>query len=630
VTINEQKFIQRYKDVIKECGINITIKELLSHAINKFLEQKDSLGNINLIDIGMERYLCEISPLFFIENYCYIELKGYPAESAKKMLYYFQREIIKTIMNYKKVVFTKTRQAGLSTLNALIIYWKTLIFPSQWAVIISKDQKSSQDFLDKIKINLEYIPEFLETQIKYNNVKSLVFTNKSKIEAMPRSKTAGRGTSATEVVLDEAGYFETNTIVQGIVASVNAALSRTGGRLTIISTPNGSIEGSEGYWYWQQVNQLEQEGGENKKDKSKLYYIDWWMVKDLPKILPHKGYNDKLKEFEDRDYYNDYKVYLEARKFFDPIAKDWKNNDWLRNQYKTSGPILYRQEILRDFVILQSTVFTSDILESIQTKIKEPIIKDMCRDRPMKNFWIWKEPQVGHKYAISADVASGTSLDSSAVEILDTSDYSLCAEYVGKITTIDFAHLLNTIGYYYNTAMIFLESNSIGLSTFTVLNKDLNYPNLYKEKRSQNGVTTFVGWTTTSKTRQLIMNKLIETLYDPDNLNELDIPSERLLGQLKTLVFTEGGRAEAIGSAHDDAVMSYAIGLYNVPKAGRDNMAFFLDEEGRQVSVDSVKNNEKVYDTNSVVNRTSYLDMEEKMVNDAGVGSLEDLKWLLG
>jgi hypothetical protein len=622
---NELKFKQRYENLIKEYDIKITFQELLKHAENKFIEQSNNNKKINVIDIGMEKHLCKISPLFFISEYCYIELKGRPLIPASDTLYYFQKEIIKQAMDYKKIVFTKTRQAGLSTLNALLMFWKSLLFPSQWIVVISKDAQSSHDFLDKIKINLEHIPQFLNIKNTINNVQSLKFSNKSLIQAFARSKTSGRGTSPTEVVLDELAFYQTNTIVQGIIASINAAISRTGGRVTMISTPNGNIEGSEGYYYWTQVNQLEQEGGENRKDSSKLFYIDWWMCPDIEGIFPYKGYNKQLKEFEHKDYFNNKNVYFEARKFFDPIAKNWKNNDWLRNQHKTSGEILFRQEILRDFVVMQSTVFTNDIFEKIQKQLREPVSKDILNDKPTKNFNIWKHPESGQKFIIGVDVATGTSLDSSAIEVIDANTYEQVAEYIGKCTTYDLAFLSEKIGYYFNTAMIFLESNSIGESSFTILDKDLNYPNLYKQKKASSGVTRFTGWYTSPKSRQMIINKFIETLYDDEE--EIKIYSERLLGQIKTLVFGEGGKVEAVGSAHDDAIMAYAIALFNAPMASREMLSFFIDEEGNKVSH---QNNLSEIDNIASLNHQIYKDTEERLLQETGVDNVNTLKWLLG
>ena len=46
------------------------------------------------------------------------------------------------------------------------------------------------------------------------------------------------------------------------------------------------------------VKQLEEVGGISSDGSSKLYSIDWWTVPDDPDIFPHKGYNDKLFDFE--------------------------------------------------------------------------------------------------------------------------------------------------------------------------------------------------------------------------------------------------------------------------------------------------------------------------------------------
>lgn len=398
MTQQEKLFINSIKNKISKYDIPVTLKECLENSQNRFIETKYNTGEKELVDIGIEYFLCKKSAAYFIEQYCYITIPGKGKEPAK--LYFFQREILKTIGKYKKVVYQKSRQTGLSTINSLYCLWKAVFFSKETVLIISKDAKSSQDFLSKIKDNLDTLPLFITIEVTTNNVKSLTFSNGSNIYAFARSKTAGRGTSPSLVVLDEAAFFSTDTIIQGIVASVQASLAKTGGQLVCISTPNGSTPGSEGYWYYSQVKQLEESGGISSDETSKLFSIDWWTVPDDPVIFPHKGYNDKLKEYESKDYFNNRDVYLEARKFFSPIETNWKQNDWLRYQYQTLGDVLYRQEILRDFVIMGNSVFSNEIMEKVKLKIKEPITKNLINRRPLKDFWVWKEPEPKKRYIL--------------------------------------------------------------------------------------------------------------------------------------------------------------------------------------------------------------------------------------
>ena len=144
--------IKKYE--IKEKKKNVTINDCLKHAKNQFVETVYYNGEKELIDIGIEKYLCQCSPYYFISKYCSFTLPGV-GEFSAETLYYYQKEILKDFINWKKVVLTKSRQTGLSTLMALIFFWKIIFFPKEWGVIISKDGTSAEDVLGKIKENLK-------------------------------------------------------------------------------------------------------------------------------------------------------------------------------------------------------------------------------------------------------------------------------------------------------------------------------------------------------------------------------------------------------------------------------------------------------------------------------------------
>src|SRR5574344_102312 len=193
----ERIFAQSIKDKIKDYSIETTFEEAIKHGANKFIMTHYQDGTPDeLIDIGIEKFLSQKSPLYFISKYTIMVLPGV-GELSSKCLYYFQKEILKTFLKYKKIVLVKSRQVGLSTLTSLIFFWKSVCFDDQWGVIISKDGKSSQEVLSKIKLNANIIPVFLNIKVEKNNLKGIEFSTGSKLDSFARSKNAGRRTSPT-------------------------------------------------------------------------------------------------------------------------------------------------------------------------------------------------------------------------------------------------------------------------------------------------------------------------------------------------------------------------------------------------------------------------------------------------
>ena len=95
----------------------------------------------------------------------------------------------------------------------------------------------------------------------------------------------------------------------------------------------------------------------------------------------------------------------------------------------------------------------------------------------------------------------------------------------------------------------------------------MRYPNLYHSVKSTHEVVeeyradqmsnAVVGFSTTSKTRPLIVAKLEEFVRN----NIIKVYSSRLLGEMRTFVWNHG-KAEAMRSYNDDLIMACAVGCW--------------------------------------------------------------------
>jgi hypothetical protein len=66
------------------------------------------------------------------------------------------------------------------------------------------------------------------------------------------------------------------------------------------------------------------------------------------------------------------------------------------------------------------------------------------------------------------------------------------------------------------------------------------------------------GFSTNSRTRPLIIAKMEEMLRN----NLITIYSSRLIQEMETFIWSNGGKAEAMRSYSDDLIMSFAIGCW--------------------------------------------------------------------
>ena len=637
MTEKERKFkesiLKKIKDyqIKKDKNTYVTFNDCLEHAKNQFVETVYYDKTSELIDIGIETYLCQKSPFYFISKYCSFTLPGI-GELPGSNLYYYQKEILKDFVFHKKIVLTKSRQTGLSTLMSLIFFWRIIFFGSQWGVIISKDGKSSTDVYDKIKENFKNIPPWLGVKDVINNQKGCKLSNKSKIDSFARSKSSGRGTSPTILLLDEFGFYQTKGIAEGIVSSVVPSAAKTGAPIFIVSTPNGTT--GEGQLYYEQVQELRNCGGYDPMTEAVLYDVQWWMCPDYEGITPYKGYNNKLKEFEDRDYWNNPSVKKEAEEFFKPIAEKPKENPWLAYQFKTSGEVKYRQEILQDFVVMGNSVFSKPTLEKVQREVRNPIKEGDLGTRNWQGLWYWQLPEKGHRYGIASDVAKGTADDSSSVHVLDIDTGEQVAEYLGRVSTKELGKLINDLGKYYNNAYVYVECNSIGEAVFNDLYYNYNYENMYKMKKinKHDKTQVWTGWMTTTKSRELITDCFIDYMADDDFWSEFHPHSQRLVDQMKTWVWA-GGRPDHTESSHDDDIMAMAILLYNLPKMRQimpkgdeaKRKTFFIGEDGKEINLENKQQEYEIEeeDLDKVKNAIGY----NESFGDSDI--LETYKWLI-
>ena len=182
--------------------------------------------------------------------------------------------------------------------------------------------------------------------------------------------------------------------------------------------------------------------------------------------------------------------------------------------------------------------------------------------------------------------------------------------------TKDFGNMLVSVATEYNDALLIVENNNIGWATIQQI-IDRDYPNLFYTSKDlqyvdvQHQVTNkhyreerkmVAGFSTTSKTRPLIISKLEEFFRE----ESVVVRSNRLIDELQTFVYINN-RAEAMRGYNDDLVMSFAIGLWVRDTALRlrtqgveltkKTLSKMMDNEGLYTNEDVNKNDSWEWET---------------------------------
>jgi len=456
-------------------------------------------------DLVKEIVKCGKDPVYFIDNYCKI---AHPQRGQIPFKTWdFQQELLNKFNDYRNNVILKSRQMGISTITAAYVSWMLLFHRDKNVLVIATKFSTAANLVKKVKAMIKLLPPWFDqiASIEIDNRSSFVLNNGSEIKASATSVDAGRSEALSLLVIDEAAHVENLDELWTALQPTMAA----GGRCVALSSPNGV-----GNWFHKTY--IASQTGENDFHPTKLHWT----------LHPER----------DKEWFEATTRNLSRRK----IAQEYECN------FNASG----------------ETVIHPDNLE----KLAEVCASPKHQTGFDRNFWIWEEYIPENKYLLVGDVARGDGNDYSVFHIFNTKTMEQVAEYRGKPTTDLFSRILFDAGKEYGDAMLIVENNNIG---FSVLEKliDAGYPNLYystkgtheyiEQYEAQNVSNSVPGFTTSQKTRPLIVAKLEEFIRN----GLITLNSIRIYQELKTFVW-RNGRPEAQRGYNDDLVMSLAIACW--------------------------------------------------------------------
>jgi hypothetical protein len=526
-------------------------------------EVKKSLKQI----IAEEYQKCAKDPIYFMRKYCMIQ---HPVKGKIPFhLFPFQEDTLTQFKDHRYNIILKSRQTGISTLTAGFSLWKMLFNDDFNVLVIATKQEVAKNLVTKVRVMNQYLPSWLKLTTVEDNKLSLRYANGSQIKATSAAGDAGRSEALSLLVFDEAAFIDK---IEEIWVSAQSTLS-TGGNAIILSTPNGVGNFFHKTW-------VGSEDGTNSFNNIRIHWS----------VHPER------------------------------------QQDWRDEQEVLLGPKGAAQECDCDFVSSGDSVIEPQLLQFYkETYVMDPVEKGGFDG----NLWKWEYPNYNKTYIVSADVSRGDSSDYSTAHVIDVEASAQVAEYRGKLDTKDFGNFLVSLATEYNNALLVIENANIGWAAIQQV-LDRGYANLYYTSRDLKYVdvdnqlsnkyrsedrSMVAGFSTTSRTRPLIISKLEEYVRE----KSIVIRSVRTIDELFTFIWNNG-RAEAMRGYNDDLTMALAISLWV-----RDT-SLRLRQEGIDLTKQAI-NSISSY-TYSGVYGGNDMDNNPWQMN-VGDGSIEDLsKWL--
>ena len=518
---------------------------------------------------------CMEDPAFFMREYVKIQ---HPNKGTIPFdLYPFQENTLKEFDLNRYLLILKSRQLGITTLIAAYALWMSIFNSDKNVRIISIKQEVSREIITKVRFANEHLPTWLKVKETTNNLMSLRFENGSQIAATSSAKDAGRSKALSLLIIDEAAFIDE---AESIWTSAFNTLS-TGGRAIILSTPNGV-----GNWFHRMwVN------AEKKKNDFHTLRLHW-------NLHPER------------------------------------DQDWRDEQTKQLGAKGASQECDCDFLSSGTNVIDLQILKWYEET--PAMVHDRKEARRGEACWIFKQPEDGHSYIVSADVARGDGSDYSAAQVLDIDTLEQVAEFQDQLSCKDYGNELVELATKYNDALLIVEYTGIGAATLQQI-VDRDYKNTFYSSLDLQIVEVHrqltsrfnaeerklkPGFSTTIRTRPLIISKLEAYFRE----RTVIIHSIRTINELKTFIW-DAGKAQAAENYNDDLVIALGIGLWVRDTALRLREQGILFSKAMLDKIQVIRNEDK---TPIYTSRTPSSGKEQwQMKFGNKPGDVESLTWLL-
>jgi len=414
-------------------------------------------------------------------------------------IYNFQKEMVGTFHNNRFTICKLPRQSGKSTTMISYLLHYALFNPSVNIAILANKAATARDLLGRLQLAYEHLPKWLQQGVMSWNKGSLELENGSKILASSTSASAVRGGSYNIIFLDEFAYVPSNVAEQFFSSVYPTISSGKSTKVIIVSTPHGM----------------------------NMFYKLWTDAE-------------------------------EERNGYIPIEVHWTEVPGRDEKWK-------KETIANTSEQQFNTEFECEFLGSIDTLINAQKLRTLAYKTPIQSnagLDVYKKPQEGSTYVLTADVSRGTKNDYSAFIVFDvtTVPYRIVAKFRdNEIKPLIFPSKIYDVARAYNQAFVLVEVNDIGEQVANTLQYDLEYDNLImasmRGRAGQilgggfSGGRAQLGVRTTKAVKKIGCSNLKQLVED----NKLIIEDFDTINELSTFI-VKGSSFEADDGCNDDMV----------------------------------------------------------------------------
>ena len=473
---------------------------------------------------------CAQDPVYFTKNY--VKIVSLDEGLVPFKMWDFQEDLIWNFHKHRFNIAKLPRQTGKSTTVVSYLLHYILFNDSVNVGILANKASTARDLLARLATAYENLPKWIQQGVISWNKGNIELENGSKILAASTSASAVRGMSFNIIFLDEFAFVP-NHIAESFFASVYPTI--TSGKSTkviIISTPQGM---NHFYKLW-----TDAQNGKNGYTWSEVH---WSQVPG-------------------------------------------RDHKWKEETIKNTSERQFTQE------------FECEFLGSVDTLISAAKLRALTFVDPIKRsngLDIYEEPKNGNEYLLTVDVSRGIGGDYSAFIVYDitTVPYRIVAKYRNnEVKPMLFPNIINDVARAYNNGWVLCEVNDVGDSVASILNYDLEYPNvLMCAMRGRAGQIVGHGFSGTKTQLGVKMSVTVKkvgcaNLKQIVEDDKLIFNDYEIINELTTFIQKKQS-FEADEGFHDDLVMCMVIFAWLVQQ---DYFKEMTDNDVRKRIYDEQKN----------------------------------------
>lgn len=481
---------------------------------------------------------------FFYFANTYLKIVDKDDKLVPLQLNYAQNLIHQELDQNKFLSILKARQLGSSTYIAARFFWEALFNVNMRVAVVAHTHSAVKNIYTIYQRFYANLPKFLQLETTAASANELAFVTGSSIKIGTANSQNFRGSTYSRIHASEAAFWDNmNTTIQSLFQTAS-----NDPIIILETTPNGL---NDFYTFWKDNN------GFNKLFLSWLDHTEY-RKQELPEKWKASDVEfDYIKEYPMSEYQRNWFVYT------------------LRTRCGNSIHTFKQEYPARD----------EDAFIATGTFVFPHLVKDLVEAPKSFGWTFFAAPNKYKSYLLGVDTASGDpNGDFSAAVMIDITDknkYELVATYYDHVSLKEYsAQILRVLEKY--RPLVVIERNSYGQAIIEDVRAS-DYPYIYIETKwdvMKNAFSERIGFTTSAKSRPVLMAKLVDTITS----NKLEIKCPRLRYEFLHFVYNDKGKAEAETGFHDD--MIFALGLALM---GEDQAYHYEEEIKRQQRPDNLR-----------------------------------------